>query len=828
MTIANLCLEVTGSQTDSPLRTLASSEAESAEPVSILMRAGKVLQNLVGLKVAPDFDEIARRHEITRKHLFKHLRAAAQMSWQHQLTVECKVRDWISLQHSSGGLRAVALLEHVQYDETPLLCRVASNNGIKLVQRSKLFVIDVDWQCIVEWAMRRNNAPSKYFKIRGRRSVSLVPAERCSGEGIEAVLQQSRPPDLDGPHWRYKVRLAEVDAFSGNQRAEGLFMAKRGPTWSHSMQFCMGHKLHKAAESTMTLPRVAKVLSGLIHASLWLTSPQSMPKLRAALLRELTMRPLRISVGTASSAESARHRDRVRRLFSPSPRDQPKRHAFIEIATQQVFNGEWRGSTIEHHCPDASCCPRGREDFMEKASAVLQKITTVLPVETLQRNNWRDWNRGLRCHGFVQAVHGLWSSAFIHAFGPGNAAHEDGDDDGAELDPHPLLGDDPHQQAEAQRGEEDDEAAQKRAELAGHCRAALQLFQTSEWWDELFALLQATEPQSVFMKKLLAWTSQFHEKKEQVRLAETGERHYPIVDLFLGRSSQELLRSSLHLFSSSWWSACDTELNRSELLRITMRSPALVFQLIDQRCGTCPYIMYELVANRSLAVASKLMNIPVCMRDAFSHSILTSVGSAQELLESDDIFELLVASASMLHCSTYSVERAHSGNARAARGQPHTHRKEVGDLGLRHAAWAGPAVFKPVAQQASRSHRPAGRPKKKAAAVARPPQSVADEECVPDSAAAASEQEPKRRRKGSKGGGGGGGGGGAWRAFQSYVVKLQGQPHDWATMKVQYRALDDEQKEFFRQYGLQGCPKAWGLLSLHVAILATPLSCVWS
>ena len=224
-----------------------------------------------------------------------------------------------------------------------------------------------------------------------------------------------------------------------------------------------------------------------------------------------------------------------------------------------------------------------------------------------------------------------------------------------------------------------DEATRQRREMQAHVQNASKLFLTPRWWDDIFALVQAAEPQAVFMKRLLAWTSTFKQRQEQLSQQEALRRSYAVLDLHSCRWSQALLRSSLELFQGTWWTALDQEQSRSALLRVRMRVPACTFQLIGVRCRSLPYALFQLIQERTPAVARTLLSTPRGMRDPASDLVLSSVHSAQDLVESEAVFHTLTTLGSMISGTTYKVECMHSKNARTLRAQPHSHRKLVMD-----------------------------------------------------------------------------------------------------------------------------------------------------
>ena len=737
-----------------------------------LARAAKVLQTRLRGKNAPDYDVLCAELGLERKNFILHVQAAAETSLRHQARIHNDITAWAKQQQAAGGWRTVMYLEYEMYDETPLLCRVCAGGNTQ-TERARLFVVDVSWLCLLQMmpvseVQGQNLGSSSYLLLRGRFSPSMRAATRCTGEGIKSVLERcpTPPPNLEA--FKYLLRVVEVDEYSANLRAEALTMAARPDEWRNGLFLCMGHKCHKSAERTWMLPGVPPVLSGLTHCNLFLASGQTLTTLRRALLDELANRPISIIKDARCSEEASRHRRKMVALFGPKPEQHPRRCATLEVMEQRVFNGDWKSEHIEHYCD--GCC-RDEQEFREKAATVLERYFALVPPAVLQKNNWKDWKRGVNTAGLLQSIHGLFESSFKRAFAPtrGGGVARQGQMPPQEAFP-PVGADDPLA-AEADR---------RRAESLAHHKQTQDMLDDSSWWHTLVLVVHSLDPELELMSKLLHFSSAAFERQAQSTLTdpERGPRMFPALELHKGQIFKDLYKAALENFSHSACIAADTEAFRSQLLRVTFRSPAVVFQLMEVPSRGCPYALFQLLETRTQETAEKLMATPMCMRDPLASKLLDSVESAEELVASEEFYQVLAAIAAVVQTTTYGVERAHSGNARRARGQPHTHRPTVAGLAIPHSGLSAPN-FLCSQDLPSRPAKKRGRPRRERAADPLPPrQPPADNEV-----AAPRPQRKKQKKTG---------GGGAWRAFQHVRVHVQGERLDWRQLGAEYRALPED------------------------------------
>ena len=789
-------------------------------PNTALARAAHVLQTRVRGRNAPDYDALSAEVGLERKSFTVHVQAAAETSLRHQAWIHSQITEWAKQQHQAGGWKAIMYLEYQMYDETPLLCRVCVG-GATRTERARLFVVDVSWLCLLQMLptsaeQGANLGSSSYLLLRGRFSPSMRVATRCTGEGIKSVLERCQRPaqELDG--FKYLFRVAEVDEYPANLRAEALTMAARPKQWANGLFLCIGHKCHKSAERTWMLPGLPKVLSGLTHCNLLLSSAQTLTTLRRALLEEFAHRPISIIKDARCSAEAQRHRQRMLALFGPSPKDHPRRAATFEVMEQRIFNGDWKSEHIEHYCDN--CC-RDEQEFREKATAFLERFFSLVPPAVLQKNNWKDWKRGVNTAGLLQSIHGLFESSFRRAFAPARGAALGGlgrqpqdqvADALASLEvPGPGAGGDVDVQLNfpaAGFGVDDPlagEAERRRAEALAHQRQTLDMLSTSSWWHDLVMLVHSLEPELELMSKLLHFSSSAFERQSQMALADPqhNARTFPALELHKGDLFKHMYARALENIGDSACTGADTEAFRSQLLRVTFRSPAVVFQLIEVPSKGCPYALFELLESRTQETGEKLFAIPRCMRDPLATQLLSSVESGAELAASEEVYQVLAAIAAVVQSTTYGVERAHSGNARRARGQPHTHRPTVAGLAIPRSSLSSPN-FLCSQELPQRPRKKRGRPRWERDAEPLPARPALD-----DNVGAVARRKRKRQKKT--------GGGGAWRAFQHVRVHVQGERLDWRQLGEEYRALSEEEKQKYRDIGLEGVSPDSSILTLR-------------
>ena len=159
----------------------------------------------------------------------------------------------------------------------------------------------------------------------------------------------------------------------------------------------------------------------------------------------------------------------------------------------------------------------------------------------------------------------------------------------------------------------------------------------------------------------------------------------------------EVLHSQVHLW------LCETELMRSMLLRTCLKPLGVAHMLIQQKYSRLPWRCFSLLSEPSFENAASLLQLPACTHDEFSAHLLQKFNTEQLLL-SEDLRQLLSCIAQVLQLTTFTTERLHAKNTQHARHRA-THKVEVSDLGLLHAAEGAPAWLQHRLGQIEKSQR---------------------------------------------------------------------------------------------------------------------------
>eukprot|EP00971_Amphidinium_carterae_P334735 6470178-Amphidinium_carterae.2 len=345
---------------------------------------------------------------------------------------------------------------------------------------------------------------------------------------------------------------------------------------------------------------------------------------------------------------------------------------------------------------------------------------------------------------------------------------------------------------------EDDDTSKFHEESAKMFRIASEFMQ-GEVFQQVMLLAAPLQPERKLMDVFVHSISRDWENKQMEAEWRTGSRQYRILRHFDGADLDEFFQSTMAMLSSSCWKGfVETERFRSTLLRHSMRSGAVVFQLVSCRVKQAPYKLFQLL-NRNTLVreqAEDLLRTPPCQRDPFTSHVFKKYRTPEELA-GEEAFLFLALVARKCMCSTYTTERLHSRNLRRAKSRTMTQRIDMKDLALPHVAHAGPPFCHVLDEQMQRKskepEKKRGRPSKR-----KHVESEADENVA-----------SKRRR----------GGGGAWRAFQQ--LQFQGRKFSAELIRElseKYRALSAEERLYYEEVGRAGLNKVKKYKSRHTRL----------
>ena len=769
---------------------------------AVLARGVKALEEAFAKRSGVTLTGYAACESVDPATMKRALYAAAEASMQAQQHLYHQLIEYIKKRHNHT-LEAIAVFEHCSFDESPLFMRVAFD-GTPDPQKAKLYVVETSYAFLIKRIGDPVNADAStnpYLLIRGSFSPSIRAASRETARAIVQVLLSTvQPPQGVESLFRHCVRVTETDEHPSNTKAEHCLADVVRPSgWQYFHSYCCAHKCHKAAERVWA--SFPNLLSGVIHACKVLAEGNAMHHFREQLRRDIPDM-IEISNDTVLPPEAVSYRRKMMQLFFP-PLSSPCKHAKALLIAEQLLNSDWRiKGKLVHICAGAQCC-LDKQDTIRKALAWLPSLFTSLRPGIFARNSWADWRRNLLFIALGEAMHGLGTSTFLKAFA---GAEQDGPDEEAEagallttwVTEQPHV---PETQAPSGSGL-DDSYESLRKEKAACLRKAVAMFESRDWFEQLWFMVSSLEPQKHLMTTLLHWTSEAWDLEQMTHKLASQPRLIRCMELLCQIPQEQMFRDCLAILASQ--DVCshlpETERRRSVLLRTCMTSPAYIWQLISTRFASFPWRLLFLLGDRTLQCAEELLSRRACLRDSFAEEFFRRFPTPQELI-GDESWFLLHTLAAMMMTTTYSTERAHSRNAKRNRARQ-SHKADVQYLALSHTAVAGlPFLRNEVAQQLLEK----GPAKKKDAKDSRSlgtdshvdvgePAQKRSKHCL---------KETDKKRSGHSGGGG------PWRAYvhiNSAGRRFSGA--DSQTLSQSYKSLSVEEKQYYSELGRLG--PLWG------------------
>eukprot|EP00971_Amphidinium_carterae_P292256 5801731-Amphidinium_carterae.1 len=667
---------------------------------------GEVLTQQVGKRIARLAAAVDGFHA---KTVLARVHAAAEATRQAQDSCLASLFEYVEKLCSLRQMKPHCFIEHVLYDESPLVCRVYYNNDRAETETARVMMVERGWTLVLE-RLNFDSGPSKFLVLEACETPSLRASQTETGESIAAVLQSCSPPPLKASSlFPLCVRLCETDEGPSNPRGEALLLEQRNAEganpWAHLYSFCLAHKCHASAVKTWMLQE--KTLAGAIHASKCLTAAGAMRSLRESIEKLLpqrfrVLRTEEVSLDPAGVA----FKENVLQHFLP-PSTQPRRRAAV-IAGTTFFGGDWRTpGELVHVCEGERCCNTsgGFKFSVTKAVKLFKSLVTALRPNIFAKNNWMAWMSSLRLFAIGTAMNSFLIDVFHDAF----AKHTKLESREDVCDVNVLgMGDSSHalewlvppnlvDMAPTDMPQRDPNAI-FREENARSLRVALDFMQPGVYKSVcLFALPLAPERQ--LMSFFCHSVSREWECEQQRSLWLTGARRYRALELHLGNILPDFFRQSFDIFANSmlWENFEPTEAFRSELLKYSMRSACIVHQLIRLKVTGFPFKLLVLLNRNDAELeqkASTLLATPPCMRDDFSQKFLQHFPDVASLC-SLAAFHILSALARRLMLTTFTTEKLHSRNLRRAKARVVTSRMNIKDLALHHSAFVGPPFLQP-------------------------------------------------------------------------------------------------------------------------------------
>ena len=496
---------------------------EEADPDSqstdmgALHTVARLFESRWSRRALPPVADVAESAGISRGTLEASLHAVAEMAVQGQSKLLCFLLDYAAHLSGARALERVAITEHVLYDETPQWCSVRYHSpvqelGEKVVERACLFVVERSYTLLlrrlpeVEEQHSLPAGPSAdYLILKVALSPALRVAANTTGEGVVGILKNTAPV-LDSSGFAWRFRIAECDEHGGNMRAESLLRRLDQDTTSGTI-LCNAHKVHTSAMFTFSLGPAPALLHGLVHVALWLQGAGAYAKFKKQVLAELMERPLKIYVREKCPHQAEMHRQRCIKAFGPKAQEEPRRSVLLSVFSQEVLNGNWASSTLEHYCRGESCCSC-LQDTRLKIRHFASRLLSSLRPHTFQKNNWRDWSRGLKMFGLMQGLHSIMQTAFQRTASAVQVASEPD----LLADAVPFLNAAvPGSAQEESQDPTGKDAAQQRERRQHHLRESLKFLsspdEANRWHSLLLVLVQALRPEQELMKEILFLTS---------------------------------------------------------------------------------------------------------------------------------------------------------------------------------------------------------------------------------------------------------------------------------------------------------------------------------
>ena len=670
------------------------------------------------------------------------------------------------------------------FDETPQWLRVRFPGGSEEAEResSKLFVVQRQYAALLKLKAAGLAQQDCFLYVHVPCSHQLRVSENETGENIANVLESTsllpRPPQLSQllSSFRCVWRVSEADEAPANAKAERLHQAAEGFLFQRLRVNCTAHKCHSAASKTFALDTYVPVLSGIIHCYKTFWDRRFLQTFKKCLQNHISSHLVFKQVTTSKQSWAATvYKNHVLELFLPH-KDKPKVRARGHLLAQVLLNDDWRWGQPTHLC--SGCCV-DRESAVTKVQFHLGKLCRHLKVSMLCKGNWANWPLHLNFFGYLAHCHNMLPSVLSQALStfsvnnplalqvvePGDGADEDG--------------------AGADNADALDDVAHHRKLRAASARIASD-FATTAWPQNLWRLRACLGPQIRLMTKLLQADSYAMELRDLGEMLTQGQRHFNVVRLAGADDTHRFMLETMEtLFSETLWHHMPpTEQHQSELLRASGRAAAIVWQLVSHKWSLMPFQLFRLLRTPSMDLAERLIATRACQQDSFTRHVFELFPTAAALL-SRECLEVLGGAAYLIHGSTFSTETCHSRNQRYAKKRINTTIMEPHTLAMSHTAvasarWLHPEYLRVLA---------ALEEKQRLAAKRKAEHQLGDDAASP---------QPRRKKRG---------GGGPWRAFLHEHCAGQRLPTtalNMQTLRDQYQALPDIEKDRLRRLGLSG------------------------
>ena len=166
-------------------------------------------------------------------------------------------------------------------------------------------------------------------------------------------------------------------------------------------------------------------------------------------------------------------------------------------------------------------------------------------------------------------------------------------------------------------------------------------------FEKVLKLQILLSPQQELMKVMLHQTSGHWDLSQMQAQLTSGEREYRFALLHCGTALLAFFKHTWQnwIARSHWQSLPSTERFYAEVLKLSHRAAAVVYQLIAVRTRICPYRVFALLLHHGeqrLEFAESIWASPACLRDNWSAAFLERYSTPRDLVSEEALNTLSV------------------------------------------------------------------------------------------------------------------------------------------------------------------------------------------
>ena len=460
-----------------------------------------------------------------------------------------------------------------------------------------------------------NGDDARFHFISTQAPTALYALEKNNAQNIKQALSDcvNSVPELRRVSGEFKLRVRHscTDRAGANFAAERLLQTELDNAFSFTHTPCDVHKLYSATKNGMAVTEPD--VSGMLALALGTADHGAVTRMRQVLARILARR-LVITFDSPPRGDVLRHQQQLWDLVLPVNHVEParaKRNAKRRFILSYYLNGALWSKDIVHYCEFGCCC--SPQQTLHRMCRYVCWALLPAPFPRFARSRWNGYDEALDAVTLLAGVHDLLSELVLEYTRVPRGASA-----AAELV-------DPVRQApQAELAEGDDENKDAQVKKAHRYNAA-QWVQTRPF--ERLALTRAlVHPMMGLMKKFLQVAGERWEKKQQARAAKGDRRSYIMVEAAALADVDErmaavsdLLRQNPAAVRAAAFTAA---LQEQRFVAVSSVLCSLHCLLRLPRSGY-PYKLFSMLDEVDLeAVATDLLQAPVCMRDGLADAVL--------------------------------------------------------------------------------------------------------------------------------------------------------------------------------------------------------------